>query len=251
MAKTTRNSSAVRRLQPADFPLPKRLSQKQFSEICEMSKISNRHAAELKDFLDKLVSHLHDWILKDKMANRKADRDHIIASRKRITKLRDELEWLGIDGTLAVQSTAARLADIVSGDWLRDYFGGPSRTTRVVPRSTRDPDRELRNWENRSNYYFIRGRAHETLQALLRDLDTVLASAQASLDSDSRARGGQRRLEHRHSAIVYLAKFWRDPIGKTPVGTPGSDFAIFCKSVFEAWEWPTNGLNRAIPKALE
>jgi hypothetical protein len=140
-------------------------------------------------------------------------------SHKRITKAQDELKWLRIDGRLAVRSTAARLADIVSGDWLRYHFPGkaPSRTTRFVPRSTRDPDLERRNWEKHSNHHFIRTRAPETLQALLRDLESVLASALTSIESDPRARGGRQPLAYRHNVIVNLATIW-SLMGKTLSG---------------------------------
>jgi len=118
VAKAGRNNSVAahfesktpktRRLQPRDFSLPKQLSRDKLSDICEAFKISNRHAAELKEFLDKLVSELRDRKSREYAAIRQGDRDHIVNGRKRITELQDELKWFGIDGTLAVRSTAAR-----------------------------------------------------------------------------------------------------------------------------------------------
>jgi hypothetical protein len=253
VAKASRKSRATGPLQPADFPAPKRLSREKFSEICAGFEISDRHATELKDYLDELVSYLHDWMSQEKAANRRADRDRIIKIRNRITAAQYELNGLGIDGRLAVRSTADRLADILSGDWLRYHFPGdaPSRTTPRVPpprahRTMREPSLD----EKYSNYEFIRHRARETLLALLRDLESVLASALTSLDSDPRARGGRQPLAYRQNVILNLASIWHG-IGQKVVGTHNSDFVVFCNYIFEVWGWPTDGLGRAIPNAIK
>jgi hypothetical protein len=240
---------AKAKFKPEDFPLPKQLSREKISQICEACKISVQHAPELEDLLDALVTDLRDWMPREKEANRQGDRDHIIDSRKRIDQAQKELKWLGIDGKLAVRSTAARLTDIVSGDWLRSHFPGdaPSRRTRRIPRDSRDPDREQRDWEKKSNYDFIQDQAPETLRALLRDLESVLASALATLKADPRARGGRQPLEPRRHAIVNLAIIWRR-IGKRVVGSPRSGFVDFCHRVFKAMGWRTRGLDSAILK---
>jgi hypothetical protein len=100
------------------------------------------------------------------------------------------------------------------------------------------------------NYQFIRHRAPETLQALLRDLDSVLASALTSLASDPRARGGPQPLIYRHNVLVNLCEIW-DRIGEDVVTTSKSNFAHFCNFVVEAMGWPTGGLDAAIPPAVK
>jgi hypothetical protein len=244
-------------LRSVDFRSPTPLSPEKVSEICEALGTSDRRAAELKDYLDKLVSHLRDWMSREKAANRRGDRDRIMKVRKRITDAQYQLKGLGIDGRLAVRSTAARLADIVSGDWLRSHFPGdaPSRTSllripRGIPRYERDPGRDREQDEKNSNYQFIRDRAPETLRALLRDLESVLDSALTSIESDPRARGGRQQFEYRDNVLLNLVNIYH-LIGKTPVGTRDSFFAVFCKSVVEAMGWSTSGLNRAIPNAIK
>ena len=262
MAKVRKNSAPAaleskkdkpKRLQPKNFRLPKRISQEQASEIGETFGMTNQHAAELKDLLDVLVDDLHNWMPREIAANRPGDRDHIIKSGNWIRKAQNELKRLEIDGRLAVRSTAARLADILSSDWLRDHFPGKAPSRRVAgrghPRSSRDPDLELRNQEKHSNYQFLRYQAPEALQALLRDLESVLASALASLDSDPQARGGLKRLPWRDNVIENLVIIWHR-FGKTPVSTPNSEFARFCELVVEAMGWPSDGLDSAIPKAI-
>jgi hypothetical protein len=246
---------AKAKLQPEDFPLPKQLSREKISEICEAVGISERRAEEVKVFFDDLVSHLRDRMSNGKADNRRGDRDHIIDSHKWITKAQDELKWLGIDGRLAVRSTAAPLADIVSGYWLRHHFPGdaPSRRTlmtRGIPRSGRDPAHDREQEERDSNYQFIRYQAAETLRALLRDLESVLASALATIEADPRARGGLRPLEHRDNALLNLVNIWHR-IGKKAVGTRKSEFVAFCHYIFEVWGWPRGGLDRAIPDAIK
>ncbi len=241
----------IPRLRPADFSPPRRLSQEKILEICGERKMSDRHAARLRDFLDKLVDYIHEWMSQEKEADRQNDRDRIIKMHDHVAAAQYELskaKGLGMDGRLALRSIAERLADILSGDWLRYHFpsDAPSRPPRAVRRSPREPNQD----KTHSNYQFLRHRAPETLQALLRDLESALASALGALSSDRRARGGPRPLEYRDNAILNLASIW-DQIGKKPVSTPGSSFAIFCELVFEAMGWPTNGLDSAIPGAVK
>jgi hypothetical protein len=238
VAKARRKKSATTPLRPADFPVPKRLSQEKVSEICGALGISDRHGAELKSYLDKLVSDVHRWMSEEKAANRKGDRDRIFKIRKRITAAQHELNGLRIDGRLAVRSSSELLAHILSSDWLRYRF--PDDAPRM-----REPGVEVY-----SNYLFIRSRAFDMLQALLRDLESALASALASLKLDPRTSGGRPTLKYRHHVILDLAEIWHR-IRETPVGTPGSDFAIFCESIFEGMEWPTDGLDSAIPHAVK
>jgi hypothetical protein len=143
---------------------------------------------------------------REKAANRQRDRVRIINMRDYIAAAQNELtkaKGLGIDGRLAGRSAAARLADILSGDWLRYRFPGdaPSKPTLGGVRPPiREPVRG-RTDVTYSNYQFIRSQAPETLRALLRDLDAVLASALTSLASDPRTRGGQQPLTYRHNSL--------------------------------------------------
>jgi hypothetical protein len=172
--------------------------------------------------------------------------------RKRIAAAQVKVKGLGINGRLALRSAAAPLADVLSGDWLRYRFPGdaPSKPTLGGVRPpTREPVRG-RTDVAYSNYQFIRSQASETLQALLRDLDAVLASALTSLASDPRARGGQQPLTDRHYVLVNLCEIW-DRIGEEVVVTSGSNFANFCNFTVEAMGWPTDGLDAAIPPAVK
>jgi len=145
------------------------------------------------------------------------------------------------------QARCARLADIVSGDWLRYRFPGdaPSVRSGIDRRHARSHYHDSTD-EPHSNYQFIRYRAPKTLSALLRDLDAVLASALTSLASDPRPRGGQQPLTYRHNVLVNLCEIW-ERIGKKVAGTPKSDFVEFCHYIVEAMGWHTGGLDAANP----
>jgi hypothetical protein len=248
MAEASTKKQKKRLRQAADFPPPKQLSQEQVSEICATLRISDRHTVQIKDFLDHLVDEI-DWMSREEMANRQGDRVRIINMRDYIAAAQYEFtkaKGLGIDGRLAVRSAAARLADILSGNWLRYHFpgDGPSRPMRAVRRSPREPNGD----ETYPNYQFIQHRAPETLNALLRDLESALASALTSLDSQPGARGGQQPLTYRHTVLVNLCKIW-DRIGEKVVTTPKSKFVAFCHYIVEAMGWPTRGLVAAISRA--
>ena len=241
-------------LQPADFPPPKRISQEKALELCEWLGISHRHAAEVKDYLDDLVDYVHKSMSLKTAANRKGDRDRIANIRDQVNGIREQLQDMRIDGRLAVRTTAERLADILSGDWLRNRFpnDAPSKSLRE---GRRPPEHQPARVSTDAdiayfNYQFIRDRAPETLDALLGDMASAFVSALTSLNSDPRVLGGRQPLTHRHIVILNLANIWRK-VGKKPVGTPGSVFAVFCEEIFEAMGWPTSGLDGAIPDAIK
>jgi hypothetical protein len=241
-------------LQPADFPPPKRVSQEKVSEICEWPGISDRHAAELKDYLDDLVDCVHELMSQKKAANRRGDRARILNMLEGIKYIREELQDLRIDGRLAVRSTAERLADILSGDWMRYHFPNDA-PSKPMHGGNRPPQRQPVRGNTDTdityfNYQFIRSRAPQTLKALLQDLESALALALTSLDSRPGARGGRQPLTHRHVVILNLANIWHQT-GKKPVGTHDSVFAVFCEAIFEAMGWPTDGLDSAIPPAIK
>ena len=109
-------------LQPADFPPPKRVPQEKVLEICESQGISDRRAAQVKNFLDHLVDYVHEMMSQEKAADRRGDRARILNMLDWIKNIRQQLQGMSIDGRLAVRSTAERLADILSGDWIRYHF---------------------------------------------------------------------------------------------------------------------------------
>src|SRR5262249_37584726 len=112
---------------------------------------------------------------------------------------------MSIHGRLAVRSTAKQLADVLSGDWLRNRFPSDAPSKPMVggrppmhhpARVTTDADIAYFNYE------FVRDRAPEILNALLRDLESALASALTSLDSHPGVFGGRQPLTHRHMVIA-------------------------------------------------
>jgi hypothetical protein len=82
----------------------------------------------------------------------------------------------------------------------------------------------------------------------------ILAEIARALD-DSRQRivelpDGRKPLESRNYLMAALAQLWHQ-LGKKP--TPGrrSNFGQFCEDVFAAIGWPANGVNAALPDAIE
>jgi hypothetical protein len=213
----------------------------------------HRQAAELKNILDYLVDYVHEAMSQEKAANRRGDRARILNMLDWIKNIRQQLQGMRIDGRLAIRSTAERLAEILSGDQLRYHFpdapskpmlGGNRPPMHQPQRGTTDADVKY------FDYQFIRDQAPKILNALLQDLESALASALTSLESNPRVLGGRQPLTHRHFVILNLANVWQQ-IGKNPVGTRESVFALFCEAIFEAMGWPTDGLDSAIPDAIK
>jgi hypothetical protein len=199
-------------LQPADFR-PPTLSQEKVSEICESLGISDREAREFKNYLDELVDVVLELMSQKEAANRQGDRTRISTMVKQVKDVRQQLQSLRIDGRLAVRSTAERLADIFSGDRIRYHFPNDAPSKPRL-RGDRSPPRQPGTDVTYLNYQFIRRRAPETLDALLRDLESALASALTSLDSHPGARGGRKSLTCESRNL--LAPNWKKACWHSP-----------------------------------
>ena len=62
-------------------------------------------------------------------------------------------------------------------------------------------------------------------------------------------KGGRRRLSERTYMIGSLAKCWKS-FGRRPTSGPNSRFVTFCEALFEVIDWPTEGVEAAVPHAL-
>ena len=233
-------------LRPADFPPPKRISDEKFLEACEGVGIPDRRREWAKAYLDSLVDCFCDWIKEEEHRDRGNDLNRIESAQRRISAALSQLQGLERDGRDALRISGSEpLARMLSADWVTHHFprDAPSKPDRrqLVRQSARDSTSEYEGLK----YQFIWYRAPEVFKAVLRDIETGLASAVRSV----RSPGGRHALRYRHYFILNIADFWYR-IGKKVVGTPGSDFEVFCDYIFKAVGWPTTGLRNAISDAV-
>jgi hypothetical protein len=245
-------------LQPSDFGLPNRLSQDRLSEICDGFGISNRTAAQMRERLDLIINAMRDWMSQEpKPGGAAKDRERIDKISGRIAAALLELQGLGTEGRDALRSIAHPIGSMLSADWIRQRFPdddvapppafnssmrSPMHSPERNPERGPPPEPE----DTYPKFLFVEYRAQQTLTAILRELNSCLATPRKTLARDL---GGRRPLKHRHYLILNLAALWHS-IERTVLTSPNSDFAVFCQAIFEAIGWPTRGLNATIPAVL-
>jgi hypothetical protein len=190
------------KLRPADFPPPKRISDEKFSEACEGFGIPDRHRKWAKASLDDLVDDFCDWIKEEEHRDRGNDLKRIEKAQRGISAALSQLKGLERDGRDALRISGSEpLARILSADWVTHRFprDAPSKPKRIAIPSSERPLVRQSPRDSTSEYeglklQFIRYRAPETFKAVLRDIETGLASAVRSLKSP----GGLHPLRYRH-----------------------------------------------------
>jgi hypothetical protein len=243
-------------LRPADFPPPKRISDEKFLEACEGFDIPDHVREFAKTYLHRLVDDFRDWMKEEERRDRRNDLNRIEKAQRRIFAALHQLQGLERDGRDALRVSGSEpLARMLSADWVTQHFprDAPSKPERIAIASSERPLVRQSARDSTSKYeglkhQFIRYRAPEAFKAVLRDIETGLASTVRSLRLRSPP-GGRPTLRYRHDLIFNLADFWHR-IGKKVVGTPKSNFVAFCHYIFEAMGWPTDGLDAAIPDAI-
>jgi hypothetical protein len=253
-------------LRPEDFGPLRNISESDFVDICDGFGIADKKRETTKTRLEQIVREMSNWIRNDtRMLSRDFDRDRLQKMQRKITGALYELKRLGLQGKQALKSISGSFGPMLSAQWINMRFPGDDWAPRKAPIEDairRDRPQKLMRPDERSPKYFIeelsapsrhqfvRNRAPQTLEALLREMEHGVTAALRALNADPAARGGRPRLRYRHYFIMNLADLW-DSLGKDVSGGPGSDFAAFCEAIVEAVGWPKGGLDAALPAAIK
>jgi hypothetical protein len=131
MAKASTKKLKNRRLQAADFPLSSN-SHATASEICARLRISGRHAAQIKEFLDDLADYVSGWMSRERGANRGRDYALILLERVRATKAAVEKRRAHLFNTVANMQPIMSCGNCVCNGTRGAYRLAPWRPAALV-----------------------------------------------------------------------------------------------------------------------
>ena len=149
----------------------------------------------------------------------------------------------GPAGLLALRRAGHILASTLYGPlddipWLEGYI--PSRP----PIRERAPQAYVDELQRRVQ--FMEQHGGEAIVELLRDLNGALENGRRSI---IRLPSGRKPLTHRSYLLAALAELWHR-LDRRPTTGVRSRFGEFCEAVFVAIGWSTEGVNSALPDAI-
>jgi hypothetical protein len=244
----------------AEFGPPRLIGDDDFEAICRTSSIAAVEHSEVREFLDETIRAFAEMIVADRaLPDRQADRLAIAGAIKALERAQDCLKRpVGRAGQFGLRVAGRAAAPTISGAWMRERFpDDPAKPHPVLwppdDRSGRGPpwamperpiDADALSLSHR--IAFMGQRAGAAIPALLDDIA-------AALDNGRRAivllPDGRKPLEHRACMLAGLAELWYR-LGRQPTSGINSEFGAFAEGVFEAIGWPTEGVNAALPDAI-
>lgn len=197
----------------------------------------------------------------------RADRDMLMKALSAVEQARKALARpFGPAARRSMSAFGPRLGLVVAAKWLRDRFPDDELVPRphAVPidpqadltrypglgRLPRNSDKlDIERLSLNARVDFVEWRPTDTTVAILQEIQNSLRAALHEMSMLPGARGGQKPINNRHYVLMNLAEIW-SRLGLRPTGGATSRFVTFCESFFELIEWPTEGLQHAVPRAL-
>jgi hypothetical protein len=253
-------------LRKIDFPVPKRITDSDFDEICGTFNVSRSHQLRLKDRLDDLVDAFAKWMSDERARARRrptraSDGEQLERALAHVRKAGAKIEKLGAAGQLAVRSVSVSIAPMLSAKWLSEVFSddelAPYPSALPLHTGSRSPehvsDREdmyfIEEVSLAARFQFVERRAKLTTKVVLTEIEKALTAALQSFELQPEALGGRESLKSRKYLIRNLAVIW-EGLDKTVSGSANSEFTEFCEAFAASVGWPTEGMAAAVPKEI-
>jgi hypothetical protein len=236
----------VTRAEP--LPIPKRISDSDFDEICESFKISSKKNRDfLRAMVDGATAGAAEFLTQQtsSQARRRNDRKLVASATSALKKVRQRLDRLGPQGKEALRSFDDFLSPVVSTRWLHQQFPNDSLAPKITGLAADFEDRSL---DQRS--LFIWNRPQLAVNAVLAELGQGLNATLSRLKSGPGAKGGRKPLIARHVMILSLVRVW-GLIGRKISTGPKSEFVDFVETVLVSSGWPESGIPDAVADAVK
>jgi hypothetical protein len=233
-----------------NFGPPQRISVDHMRELIEGYGISNTTGAVVIGFLNELVALHQDDIKKAHRLNRGDIRKELAGAANWLKHAAKRISNSGILGTDIIRHAApSQLSSMFSEVWLNDLLPGnallPTRSERGSRTRIRSRLAEETEFAEAS-YYLMRAEGPQIIGAALSQISAALNEA---LDA-SRKKGGRKVNLYRHLFLLNLAVLWEEKLGRDCRSSEGQTFKHFCEDIFGYVNWPTDGIKRAIDKAV-
>jgi hypothetical protein len=247
--KSARNGSSRApsrtRTKARDLPIPRKLSDPDFEEICRLHQISAADRAQLLIEINAIIKDIAAWMRKQRHEPKGVQAKRLIAAAKAVRKARD---WLDVDTDRVVLSFADEiLAPMISPVWLRQQFPADERAPAPLGLAPIADDQS--SLQQRKE--FIENRPVETLVAVFKTIEAGFADSLMMRLSLPGAKGGGKPLFQRRAFIIMVAIKW-ERLGKQVSTSPNSDFIVFIDNIMDAIGWPSDlgGESSAVATAV-
>ena len=239
----------------ATLPLPRRVDDEGFLNVCRDFGIGEDRRQEVREFLDLCVTEFGAAIAKQQAwPTRRDDRLNIERATREI---RSAAQWLnrakGPAARSGLRAAGRRVGPLVSAPWLRWRF--PDDPLAPHARYANDPSTrspvsglpiDVEDLSLQDRIFFATNRSGDVIAAVLAELARALDDARQRI---VKLPDGRKPLELREYLMATLAQLWH-LLGKTPTVGTSSKFGQFCENVFDAIGWPTDGVNAALSDAI-
>ena len=229
------------------LPIPKRISDSDFDEICESFKISPKKNRDfLRAVVDGATAGAAEFLMQQRSRpHRRTDHKLVKDTASALEEVRQWLDRLGPEGKEALREFEHFLSPLVSARWLHQQFPNDNLALRIAGLAADFEDRCLVQ-----RRMFIWNRPSLAVNAVLAELGRGLNATLLRLESRAGAKGGRKPLFARHIMILSLVRFW-ELIGKKISTGPKSEFVKFVEAVLVSIGWPESGIPDAVADAVK
>jgi len=235
----------VKRAEP--FPIPKRISDSNFDEICGSFKISPKKNRDfLRAAVDGATAGAAEFLTQQRsQPHRRDDRELVASAIAALKKVGRPLDRLGPEGKKALREFENFLSPLVSARWLHQQFPNDSLAPKIAGLAAGFEDSSLDQ-----RRLFIWNRPSLAVNAVLAALDQGLNATLSRLKSGAGAKGGRKPLIARHVMIVSLVRAWYRLGRKVSTGRK-SEFVKFVEAVLVSIGWSGTGIPDAVADAVK
>ena len=180
-------------------PIPKRISDSDFDEICGSFKISPKKNRDLlRAVIDGATAGAAELLTQQRsQPHRRDDRKLVADSVSALTKVRQRLDRLGPEGKEALREIEDLLSPLVSARWLHQQFPNDSLAPKIAGLAA---DFEDRSQDQRR--LFIWNRPSLAINAVLAELGHGLNATLSRLKTGPGAKGGRKPATARRVMIL-------------------------------------------------
>jgi hypothetical protein len=244
----------------ADLKPPLPISDDDFDALCTVHKIKPSDRAVARDFLREVVAAFAEAIQRERtLPTRKADRLAIERASADLRRAQRRLQRrTGPAGRVGSRVAGRGIASAISVSWMRRHFADDPAIPNAIywsadDRSGRTPARvparpiDTDDLSLDQRIGFMERRGADAIAALIGDIAGALEGAQRAI---VHLPNGRKPLKHRAYLLAALAELWHR-LGHRPTGGVNSQYGSFAETVLATIDWPTDGVNAAVPNAIK
>jgi hypothetical protein len=230
-----------------NLPIPRRISDSHFNEICESFKISSKKNRDmLRAVVEGATAGIAEFQTQQRsQPHRRKERKLVADAISALEKVGKRLDRIGPEGKEALREFDYFLSPVVSTRWLHQQFPNDSLAPKIAGLAADFEDRSLDQ-----RRLFIWNRPSLAVNAVLAELGQGFKATLSQLKSRPGAKGGRKPAIGRDLMIQSIIRGWTIMGRKVSTGSK-SDFMKFVAAITSSTGWSERGLPTAVAKAIK